>query len=166
MAFRTQSQRGIRRIKPKRQQPGEYHPYAGARQKAWRKGMHEAFTVKLKGGDCVQRGQSKQIFYALLYYPHQSLYNIYSFAAFHRTIKVDSDFAIQDNQPAMSFFITALGLMMIFEGIPYFCFPKQVKEFAQKLPGIENGVLRIIGLAIMLLGLVAVYWGKSMADIG
>lgn len=66
----------------------------------------------------------------------------------------------------MSFFITALGLMMIFEGIPYFCFPKQVKEFAQKLPGIENGVLRIIGLAIMLLGLVAVYWGKSMADIG
>ncbi len=64
----------------------------------------------------------------------------------------------------MSFFITALGLMMVFEGIPYFCFPKQVKEFARKLPEIENGVLRAIGLAIMLLGLVAVYWGKSLSS--
>ena len=33
----------------------------------------------------------------------------------------------------MSLFLSALGLMMIFEGAPYFCAPSQVKIFAQKI---------------------------------
>jgi len=63
----------------------------------------------------------------------------------------------------MGFFLTALGLMMIFEGIPYFCFPNQFKELARKIPETPNRTLRTIGLVIMFLGLGLVYFGRSMA---
>ena len=33
----------------------------------------------------------------------------------------------------MGLFLSALGLMMIFEGIPYFCTPSKIKIFAQKI---------------------------------
>ena len=49
------------------------------------------------------------------------------------------------------------GLMMVFEGIPYFCFPNQIKQLARKLPEVENSVLRWIGLALMLIGLAVVH---------
>lgn len=62
----------------------------------------------------------------------------------------------------MSLFLSALGLMMIFEGIPYFCFPSQVKEFAKKLPEFHDGVLRIIGFFLILAGLLVVYIGRKI----
>ncbi len=62
----------------------------------------------------------------------------------------------------MGLFITAFGLMMVFEGIPYFCFPKQFKQWASKIPEMPNGTLRMIGLVIMVLGLGMVYIGKSL----
>ncbi|MFQ5715665.1 MAG: DUF2065 domain-containing protein [Nitrospinales bacterium] len=61
----------------------------------------------------------------------------------------------------MSLFLCALGLMMIFEGIPYFCFPDKVKELARKLPEIADGTLRFIGFSLMLMGLLIVYLGKK-----
>jgi len=66
----------------------------------------------------------------------------------------------------MSLFIAALGLMMVFEGIPYFCFPSQVKSFAQKIPQIPNNALRGIGLFLMLIGLLVAYFGRSLAENG
>ena len=62
----------------------------------------------------------------------------------------------------MSLFISAIGLMMIFEGIPYFCFPDRVKEFAQKLPEISNTILRSIGLCLILFGLLIAYLGRHV----
>ena len=62
----------------------------------------------------------------------------------------------------MSYFLTAIGLMMIFEGIPYFCFPRQLKELAAKLPEVENRSLRVIGFFIMVTGLIVVYFGRSL----
>ena len=59
----------------------------------------------------------------------------------------------------MSFFLSALGLMMVFEGIPYFCFPQKVKSFAQKLPEIPDSTLRVIGFFLMMMGLLVVYLG-------
>jgi uncharacterized protein YjeT (DUF2065 family) len=50
---------------------------------------------------------------------------------------------------------------MVFEGIPLFCFPDQLKELARKLPDIENSTLRSIGLVVMLIGLAVVYLGKG-----
>jgi uncharacterized protein len=59
----------------------------------------------------------------------------------------------------MSFFLSALGLMMVFEGIPYFCFPKKVKAFAEKLPEIPDSTLRVVGFFLMMVGLLIVYIG-------
>ena len=64
----------------------------------------------------------------------------------------------------MGLFLSALGLMMIFEGIPYFCAPSQVKVFAQKIGEIPDQVLRVIGFASMLVGLTVVYFGRSLFE--
>jgi len=64
----------------------------------------------------------------------------------------------------MAIFICAFGLMMIFEGIPYFCLPTQLKEYAAKLSGMPNKTIRVIGFVIMVLGLGVAYVGKSMLN--
>ena len=64
----------------------------------------------------------------------------------------------------MGLFISALGLMMIFEGIPYFCAPSHVKSFAQKVGEISDQVLRVIGFALMLIGLAVVYFGRALFE--
>ena len=64
----------------------------------------------------------------------------------------------------MGLFLSALGLMMIFEGIPYFCAPSQVKVFAQKISDVPDQVLRVIGFALMLAGLIVVYFGRSFFE--
>ena len=66
----------------------------------------------------------------------------------------------------MCLFLSALGLMMIFEGIPYFCAPSQVKSFAQKIPELSDNTLRIIGFVLMALGLTVAYMGRSMFENG
>lgn len=63
----------------------------------------------------------------------------------------------------MNLILVALGLVMVVEGIPLFCFPDQLKELARKLPELENSTLRSIGLIVMLLGLAVVYVGKGTA---
>ncbi|MFQ5482776.1 MAG: DUF2065 domain-containing protein [Nitrospinaceae bacterium] len=69
-----------------------------------------------------------------------------------------------DHRAKMGLFLTAFGLMMIFEGIPYFCFPNQFKKLARKIPEMPNGALRTIGLCIMILGLGLVYFGRSLSE--
>lgn len=59
----------------------------------------------------------------------------------------------------MNLFLSALGLMMVFEGIPYFCFPDKVKSFARKVPEIPNGTMRVIGFFLMMAGLLVVNLG-------
>jgi uncharacterized protein YjeT (DUF2065 family) len=66
----------------------------------------------------------------------------------------------------MSFFLAALGLMMVFQGIPYFCFPAQVKSFARRIPEVPDNTLRAIGFALMLMGLLIVYFGRSLVENG
>ena len=63
----------------------------------------------------------------------------------------------------MNLILVALGLVMVVEGIPLFCFPDQLKELARKLPELENTTLRSIGLVLMLIGLAVVYVGKGAA---
>ncbi len=65
----------------------------------------------------------------------------------------------------MAIFICAFGLMMIFEGIPYSCFPAQLKDYAAKLTGLPDKTIRVLGFIIMALGLVVAYVGKSMLNL-
>ena len=64
----------------------------------------------------------------------------------------------------MGLFLSALGLMMIFEGIPYFCAPSQVKAFLTKIGDAPDQVLRVAGFALMLAGLTVVYFGRSFFE--
>ncbi len=64
----------------------------------------------------------------------------------------------------MAFFVTALGMMMVFEGIPYFCFPDQVRALAQKIPELPDRTLRLIGFFIMILGLGVVLIGRTVIE--
>ena len=64
----------------------------------------------------------------------------------------------------MGLFLSALGLMMVFEGIPFFCAPSRVKALAQKIGEIPDQVLRVTGFTLMLVGLTVVYFGRSLFE--
>ena len=64
----------------------------------------------------------------------------------------------------MGLFLAALGLMMVFEGIPFFCFPETFKKWASTIHEIPNGPLRILGLVIIIIGLGLAYFGRSLTN--
>lgn len=57
----------------------------------------------------------------------------------------------------MKDFFTALGLVMILEGLPYFISPATMKEWIQKLNAIPDNVIRQGALVSMFVGLFIVY---------
>jgi|TARA_B100000315_G_scaffold76042_1_gene69597 hypothetical protein len=64
----------------------------------------------------------------------------------------------------MNFFLSVLGLVMIVEGFPYFCFPGHIKAIAEKIQDIDDSLLRFFGLALMLTGLLVIYIGKKIFE--
>jgi len=60
----------------------------------------------------------------------------------------------------MKLFLSALGLAMILEGIPYFLSPEKVKELARLLPGLPNSSLRFFGLLVMVAGLALLFLSR------
>jgi len=61
----------------------------------------------------------------------------------------------------MNFFLSVLGLVMIIEGLPYFCFPSHIKSIAEKIQEIDDSLLRFFGLVLMLTGLLVIYISKN-----
>ncbi|NEX62628.1 DUF2065 domain-containing protein [Noviherbaspirillum galbum] len=57
--------------------------------------------------------------------------------------------------------ITALGLMLLLEGVVPMLFPRQWRDTMRRLTGFNDGQLRFIGLAAMLTGLAAL----ALADL-
>jgi uncharacterized protein YjeT (DUF2065 family) len=60
----------------------------------------------------------------------------------------------------MRYFLCVLGMVMIIEGLPYFAFPDKMKPWLQKILETPDGGLRRLGLGLMLVGLVLVYFGR------
>lgn len=60
----------------------------------------------------------------------------------------------------MEFFLCVLGMVLIFEGFPYFAFPEKMRTWIQKLLEEPDAALRKFGFILMLLGLLLVYIGK------
>jgi uncharacterized protein len=58
------------------------------------------------------------------------------------------------------YFITVLGLICFLEGLPYFAFPRQIKAWLEKLMAMPSTQLRLMGGAMMVVGLLLVYWGR------
>ena len=61
----------------------------------------------------------------------------------------------------MEFFLCVLGMVMFIEGLPYAAFPTKMKEWMQQLLEIPEGALRRMGLVLMGLGLLMVYFGRQ-----
>ena len=57
----------------------------------------------------------------------------------------------------MELFISAIGLLLIIEGVPYFINPKGMKTIAGYLLSINPRQLRIGGFVMMMTGLVILY---------
>ncbi|HPX55638.1 MAG TPA: DUF2065 domain-containing protein [Syntrophales bacterium] len=60
----------------------------------------------------------------------------------------------------MKFFLCVMGMVLILEGLPYFAFPDKIKSFLMKLTDIPDRVLRLMGLAAVISGLILVFFGR------
>jgi uncharacterized protein len=58
------------------------------------------------------------------------------------------------------YFITVLGLICFLEGLPYVAFPRHIKAWLEKLISMPSMQLRLMGGAMMVVGLLLVYWGR------
>ena len=57
----------------------------------------------------------------------------------------------------MKYFLTALGLALILEGMPYFLAPGSIKKTLELIREQPEKYLRIFGLSAMLSGLLLLY---------
>jgi hypothetical protein len=64
-----------------------------------------------------------------------------------------------------SYLISALGLAFMIEGIPYFIFSERMPMILLNLVQKGPKQLRILGLIAMILGLLLISLGKSLAEL-
>jgi uncharacterized protein len=57
----------------------------------------------------------------------------------------------------MSLFLTAIGLMFVFEGLIYCGFPQFVKRMASSVIQLSENKLRVFGLSCMFFGVMIVW---------
>jgi hypothetical protein len=60
----------------------------------------------------------------------------------------------------MKFFLCVIGMVMIFEGLPYFAFPQKMKHWMLQIMAMPEDTLRRFGLIMMIGGLALVYFGR------
>jgi uncharacterized protein YjeT (DUF2065 family) len=60
----------------------------------------------------------------------------------------------------LSYWLLALGLMLVLEGMMPFLFPLVWRETLHKLSRLQDGQVRFIGLTLMLAGVLVIYWVK------
>jgi len=63
----------------------------------------------------------------------------------------------------LGYLLTVIGLICFLEGLPYFAFPDRLKKWLLTLSELPSEQLRFAGGALMLLGLLLVYWGRRHA---
>lgn len=60
----------------------------------------------------------------------------------------------------LEYFLTALGLMLVIEGLMPFLFPASWRAGLSRLAQMRDGQTRFVGLSLMLSGLLLIYWIK------
>jgi uncharacterized protein len=58
----------------------------------------------------------------------------------------------------LEYLLSALGLMLVIEGLMPFLFPAAWRAGLSKLIQFQDGQTRFIGLTLMLSGLLLIYW--------
>ncbi len=61
----------------------------------------------------------------------------------------------------MKYFLCVMGMVLILEGLPYFAFPDKIKSYLMKLADIPDRILRLLGLAAVISGLILVFLGRT-----
>ncbi|MBF0455471.1 MAG: DUF2065 domain-containing protein [Magnetococcales bacterium] len=61
----------------------------------------------------------------------------------------------------MNDFLTAMGLVLIFEGMPYFIAPGRMRVWVLQVARLPDATLRKTGLILMLFGLLTIYLVRS-----
>jgi uncharacterized protein YjeT (DUF2065 family) len=61
----------------------------------------------------------------------------------------------------LDFLITVFGVVLIFEGLPWFLSPRGAKRVLTQVLALDDRSLRMLGLALMLSGLFLVYLIKG-----
>lgn len=61
----------------------------------------------------------------------------------------------------LSTLLAAIGLALIFEGLPYFLSPHKMPEFLRFLAELPAQQLRFVGLSAMILGLFLVFAART-----
>ncbi len=62
----------------------------------------------------------------------------------------------------LAFFLCALGLAFILEGIPYFIWAEKMPRFLEVMSKQPPSNLRRLGFAAITLGVLAIYLGQSL----
>jgi len=62
----------------------------------------------------------------------------------------------------MNFFLCAIGLVLIIEGIPYFAFPEKMKQMLAKIPFMPTPVMRAFGTVAVGAGLILIYISRRL----
>ena len=60
----------------------------------------------------------------------------------------------------MDFFLCVIGMVLVFEGLPYFAIPDKMRIMVQRLFEMPDSSLRGFGLFMMITGVLLVYLGK------
>ncbi len=60
----------------------------------------------------------------------------------------------------LEYWLAALGLMLVLEGIMPFLFPEAWRKTLAVLVRLQDGQMRFLGLTLMLSGLLLIYWMK------
>jgi len=60
----------------------------------------------------------------------------------------------------LSYWLIAFGLMLVLEGMMPFLFPSAWRETLRKLSRLQDGQVRFIGITLMLVGVLIIYWMK------
>jgi len=60
----------------------------------------------------------------------------------------------------MKLFLSALGLALILEGLPYALAPATVRRMAEVLPHLSDQFLKVLGLIVMGIGILVIAFGR------
>jgi uncharacterized protein YjeT (DUF2065 family) len=61
-----------------------------------------------------------------------------------------------------SFFLTALGLAIVLEGLPYFLWAEGMPKVLLTLATHRPKTLRILGITAIILGVLLIFFGRSL----
>jgi uncharacterized protein YjeT (DUF2065 family) len=60
----------------------------------------------------------------------------------------------------MKLFLSALGLALILEGLPYALAPATVRRMAEVLPHLSDQFLKTLGVVVMGIGIMVIAFGR------